>query len=73
MASPRGRGRGATGFFDSRHDLTCNVWAMHRLQVVSNQTAIARACGINVSTVAAIIEKGEGRDDYLAKGCRLGA
>jgi hypothetical protein len=61
-----------TGNFASRSDLTCNVWAMHRLQMFPNLTAIARACGTSVGAIGTIIEKGEGRDEYLARGCPTG-
>ncbi|MEA3009144.1 MAG: hypothetical protein QOJ91_836 [Sphingomonadales bacterium] len=70
---PQGRGGRATGHFDCRQDLIRNVWAMHRLQIVSNLTTIARACGTGVGAVATIIATGEGGEDYLATGCRLGA
>ncbi|HEX8239495.1 MAG TPA: hypothetical protein VF574_07135 [Allosphingosinicella sp.] len=62
-----------TGRFTSRADLTCHVWAMHRLQIYPNLTAIARACGTSVSAIATIIESGDGRDEYLARGCLAGA
>lgn len=64
---------GVTGYFTSRSDLTCHVWAMHRLQIYPNLTAIARACGTSVSAIVTIIENGDGRDEYLAKGCLAGA
>ena len=72
-ASPQRRRKAPTGYFASRHELTAHVWAMHRLQVVPNVAAIARACGIGVSTVATVLKKGEGRDEYLARGCPAGA
>ncbi len=61
-----------TGHFPSRGDLTRHVWAMHRLQLYPNLTAIARACGTSVSAITAIVEKGDGRDEYLANGCPTG-
>jgi hypothetical protein len=61
-----------TGNFASRSDLTRHVWAMHRLQVFPNLSAIARACGTSVGAIGTILEKGEGRDEYLARGCPTG-
>ncbi|HYW17490.1 MAG TPA: hypothetical protein VE891_15235 [Allosphingosinicella sp.] len=61
-----------TGNFKSRTDLTRHVWAMHRLQMFPNLAAIARECGTSVGAIGTIIAKGEGRDDYLARGCPTG-
>jgi hypothetical protein len=72
-ASRTSRSRGVTGHFDSRSDLTGHVWAMHRLQMYPNLTAIARACGTSVGAIATIIASGDGRDEYLQKGCPTGA
>lgn len=71
--SRRSRRSGVTGNFASRSDLICHVWAMHRLQMYPNLTAIARACGTSVSAITTIIVKGEGRDEYLTRGCLTGA
>ena len=71
--SPGRRSKSRTGYFASRLELTAHVWTMHRLQVVPNLAAIARACGVGVSTVATVIGSGEGRDDYLVRGCPAGA
>lgn len=73
LASRISRRSGVTGNFASRSDLTSHVWAMHRLQMYPNLTAIARACGTSVSAITTIIENGEGRDEYLASGCLVGA
>ncbi|HEX8125093.1 MAG TPA: hypothetical protein VF548_05870 [Allosphingosinicella sp.] len=61
-----------TGHFASRRDLTSQVWAMHRLQIYPNVTAIARACGTSVGAIATILVSGDGRDEYLASGCLTG-
>lgn len=73
LPSRTSRRSGATGHFASRIDLTCHVWAMHRLQMYPNLTAIARACGTSVSAITRIIVNGEGRDEYQARGCLTGA
>lgn len=67
------RSSGVTGNFDSRGDLIRHVWAMHRLQMYPNRTAIARECGASVGAITTIIANGEGRDEYLASGCLAGA
>ena len=76
MAAPassrRSRKGGVTGHFASRAALTSHVWAMHRLQIYPNVTAIARACGTSVGAIATIIAGGDGRDEYLASGCLTG-
>ncbi|HEX8513456.1 MAG TPA: hypothetical protein VF688_10165 [Allosphingosinicella sp.] len=72
-ASRTPRTSGVTGHFDSRRDLTGHVWAMHRLQMYPNLTAIARACGTSVGAIATIIASGGGREEYLRKGCPTGA
>ena len=72
LQSRTSRGGSATGNFASRSDLTRHVWAMYRLQIYPNLTAIARACGTSVSAIVTIIDKGEGRDEYLASGCLAG-
>ncbi len=69
----KSRSSGVTGNFASRGDLTRHVWAMHRLQMYPNRTAIARECGTSVGAIATIIVNGEGRDEYLASGCLAGA
>ena len=66
-------GRFGTGRFSCRRELTCHVWAMHRLQVFPNVLAIARACGVSAGAVKKIIDSGEGAEDYLKKGCLDGA
>jgi hypothetical protein len=73
QASRTPRGRPVTGRFASRSELTSQVWLMHRLQMFPNVTAIARACGTSVSAILTILENGEGREDYLARGFPTGA
>ena len=73
LTSRTSRKDGVTGHFASRRDLTCHVWAMHRLQMVSNLAAIARACGTSVGAITTIIVNGDGRDEYLESGCLTGA
>lgn len=72
LVSPTSRRSGVTGHFVSRSDLTRHVWAMHRLQMYPNLSAIARACGTSVSAITTIIVNGDGRDEYLAGGCPTG-
>lgn len=72
--APRASRRsGVTGHFASRSDLTGHVWAMHRLQMYPNLTAIARACGTSVSAITTILVSGDGRDEYLRRGHPTGA
>lgn len=64
--------RRATGRFPTRGELTRNVWAIRRLQLYENLRAIAAACGTSNDVVRLIVRSGEGLDDYLTAGCRLG-
>jgi hypothetical protein len=70
---PRPGARRATGRYATRAELTCNVWAIRRMQIYENVRSIADACGTSKNVVRLIIQTGEGLDDYLAEGCRLGA
>lgn len=63
----------ANGCFQTRSELTSHVWAISRQQVFRNSKAIAAACGVTTDAVNAILETEEGLDEYLLKGCSMGA
>ena len=63
----------ASGCFRTRAELISHVWAISRQQVFRNSRAIAAACGVTTDVVNAILETEEGLDEYLLKGCSMGA
>jgi hypothetical protein len=62
----------SAGRFESREELTCHVWSIHRQQVFPNARAISHACGVSMEAVKKIIVTEEGLDTYLEHGCLTG-
>jgi hypothetical protein len=62
----------SAGRFNSREELTCHVWSIHRQHVYPNARAIAAACGVTLDAVRKIITSEEGLGAYLQHGCPTG-
>jgi hypothetical protein len=62
----------SAGRFNSREELTCHVWSIHRQQVYPNARKIAHACGVTLEAVKKIITSEEGLGAYLQHGCPTG-
>lgn len=62
----------STGRFETRPELTCHIWSMHRQQLFPNYKSIAQECSTTAEVVKDVIASCEGLDEYMVAGCLIG-